>query len=187
MNDRDKRTTARILTVNHAGEAGAIRIYQAQSFVCRRLHRDLVPFLEETLAHEIEHKTLFRDAMPSRGARPCRTLWLWGLGGWLLGFVTAMMGKNMVWICTEAVEETVHKHLEDQLFFLDGKDNALATLIKSIQEEELSHLHHAQREISTRNPLTSLVSRIIALSTEIVIWLSTQGDSAKMARAIKRL
>jgi len=121
MNDRDKRTTARILTVNHAGEAGAIRIYQAQIFVCRRLHRDLVPFLEETLAHEIEHKTLFRDAMPSRGARPCRTLWLWGLGGWILGFVTAELGKNMVWICTEAVEETVHKHLEDQLFFFGRK------------------------------------------------------------------
>ena len=68
--------------------------FQAQIFVCRRLHRDLVPFLEETLAHEIEHKTLFRDAMPSRGARPCRTLWLWGLGGWLLGFVTAIMGKT---------------------------------------------------------------------------------------------
>lgn len=187
MNDRDKRTTARILTVNHAGEAGAIRIYQAQIFVCRRLHRELLPFLEETLAHEIEHKTLFRNAMPSRRARPCRTLWLWGLGGSILGFVTAVLGKNMVWVCTEAVEETVHKHLEDRLFFLDGKDDALATLIRSIQEEELSHLHHAKREISARNPLTNIVSAIIALSTEIVIWLSTQGDSAKMARAIKRL
>lgn len=186
MNKRDQLTTARILTVNHAGEAGAIKIYEAQIVVCRILHRDLLPFLEETLAHEIEHKQLFRDAMPARGARPCYTLWIWGLGGWLLGLTTALLGKNMVWICTEAVEETVHQHLNEQLHFLDGKDDALAGMIRSIQDEELSHLQHAQQEIVQRNPLTKLVGNIIAMSTNLVIWLSTQGDSAKMARAIRQ-
>lgn len=103
----------------------------------------------------------------------------------MLGFITALLGKNMVWICTEAVEETVHQHLEDQLSFLDGIDDELYNLINSIKEEELSHLEHAQGNIASRNLLTKSVSAIIEYSTEIVIYLSTHGDSVKMAKAIR--
>lgn len=179
-----KKTIHRILKVNHAGEAGAVKIYQAQILVCKILQPSLLPFLKETLEHEIEHKALFRQAMPKRNSRPCRALWLWGIGGWILGTITALLGKNMVWICTEAVEETVHKHLEDQLRFLKGIDDELFNLIASIKQEELSHLQHAQINIVSRNWLTKFVSAIIAYSTETVIWLSTQGASSKMAKSI---
>jgi len=37
VNAINRRTTARILKVNHAGEYGAIRIYRAQAFVARNL------------------------------------------------------------------------------------------------------------------------------------------------------
>lgn len=180
------KTIGRILKVNHAGEAGAIRIYQAQILVCRLLHPSMVPFLIDTLKHEIEHKRLFQEAMPERNARPCRALWLWGSGGWVLGIVTALMGKNMVWICTEAVEETVHLHLEEQLIFLSGKDRMLHKLIDNIKEEELSHLNHATEQITNRGWLAKIVSWKIKTATEFVIWLSTQGDSTKMIRAIKQ-
>lgn len=49
------RTIARILKVNHAGEFGAIRIYRAQLWYARTVGSDLVPFLTETLSHEIQH------------------------------------------------------------------------------------------------------------------------------------
>lgn len=186
VSKKDKATIGRILKVNHAGEAGAIRIYQAQILVCRYLHPSVVPFLKQTLTHEIEHKKLFENAMPLRSARPCNALWLWGVGGWLLGCVTALLGENMVWICTQAVEETVHKHLEEQIYFLNGKDDELVSLIESIKEEELSHLDNATANISSNGWFAKLVSWKIKVATNIVIWLSTQGASSKMAVAIKK-
>lgn len=73
------RTIARILKVNHAGEFGAIRIYRAQLWYAQKTGTDLVPFLTETLAHEIRHCQTFLNAMPERNARPCNAMPLWAL------------------------------------------------------------------------------------------------------------
>src|ERR1700693_743415 len=118
VNAREQRTVTRILKVNHAGEFGAIRIYRAQIWIARRLYPDVVAVLEEILGHEINHCSLFLHAMPERRARPCRIMALWGNGGALLGVLTALLGRQGIWICTAAVEAAVHRHLEDQLQFL---------------------------------------------------------------------
>lgn len=184
MNECDRRTVARILKVNHAGEYGAIRIYRAQIWIARQFYPDLLAFLEETLAHEIDHCAKFRQAMPDRDAKPCRIMALWGNGGLILGFVTALMGRQAIWICTAAVEAAVHRHLDDQLNFLRDRDTALHHLIESIQGEELSHLEHARQRIASRGPLSTLLHRFISRTTDAVIWLSTWGDSAKMAKEL---
>lgn len=185
MSPADKITAGRILKVNHAGEYGAIRIYRAQLWLARRLYPDTVNFLEETLNHEIEHCRLFRDAMPSRQARPCRAMFLWGNGGFVLGFLTALIGRQGIWICTAAVEAAVHRHLEDQLHFLKDKDPELQALILSIQEEELRHLHHAEGRIATNSLWAHFLRNMISSATDAVIWLSTWGDSSRMAAELR--
>ncbi len=181
----EKRATARIVKVNHAGEYGAIRIYRAQLWMARRFYPDLVPFLSDTLGHEIKHCALFRQAMPSRQTRPCRVMALWGNGGYVLGLITALCGRQGVWLCTAAVEATVHRHLEDQLQFLQNRDAELFNLIDSIQAEELSHLHHAEERIEATGLLAKTITWTITLSTEAVIWLSTWRDSSRMAKLLK--
>lgn len=82
MNHQAKpRLIPRILRVNHAGEHGAVAIYSAQLAHARRAHPDLAPWLSETLAHEQTHRTRFREAMPSRAAKPCRMMFVWSFGG----------------------------------------------------------------------------------------------------------
>jgi 3-demethoxyubiquinol 3-hydroxylase len=182
MRTPDKLAIARILKVNHAGEYGAIRIYRAQIWVARRLYPDVVPFLEETLGHEIEHCALFYGAMPSREAKPCRVMAFWGNGGLVLGFLTALIGRQGIWVCTEAVEATVHRHLDEQLHFLAARDAELHGLITSIQGEELHHLNYARERVTSRALWTRLLYGLVAAATETVIWLSTWGDSTRMAR-----
>lgn len=184
MNNRDQKTTRRILKVNHAGEYGAIRIYRAQLWAARRWYPSLVDFLEETLGHEERHCELFFAAMPDRNTRPCYVMSLWGNGGYVLGLVTAMFGAQSIWICTSAVEETVHRHLEEQLSFLRGKDDQLAELIDSIKVEELHHLEHANSKIVAETVWARILRLTITSATEILIGLSTWGDSLLMAREI---
>src|SRR5262245_4879430 len=176
----DRLTISRILKVNHAGEYGAIRIYRAQLWVARRIYPEIATFLEETLAHELRHCAMFRAAMSERGARPCRIMSLWGNGGLMLGFFTSCLGRQGIWICTAAVEGAVHRHLEEQLHFLRGKDDNLRSLILSIQREELDHLNHAEARIISRAAWARLLSGLITASTDAVIWLSTWGTSSKM-------
>jgi len=178
------RTAARILRVNHGGEHAAIRIYRGQIALAGLTCPDLLPFLRETVAHEERHLRIFRDLMPPRSARPCRLMWLWAIGGGALGLGTALMGREAVLACTESVERTVHSHLQDQLRWLDGRDDELAAAIRDIQVEELEHLAFAERERRANGPLHRLLDRTISVLTDLLIWLTTRGDSARLARQL---
>ena len=180
----EQRTIARILKVNHAGEYGAIRIYRAQLFVARHFYTSLVPFLSEALADEEGHFRQFLAAMPARHARPCHAMFLWGGGGTILGLLTATFGRNTIMVCTKAVEQTVHRHLEDQLNFLHSRDHELHAIITDIQVEENNHLAFANAELRA-SPLNKFLKIFITLSTEIVIWLSTQGAVSRMEKTLR--
>jgi 3-demethoxyubiquinol 3-hydroxylase len=185
LSARDALTVARIVRVNHAGEYGAIRIYRAQIRVGRWRFPDAVPELEEMLRHEIRHCDVFRAAMPARNSRPCRIMSLWSLGGSLLGLVTALMGRRSLWICTAAVEATVHHHLDEQLYFLAGRDRELHAAILDIREEELSHLDHAEAQLDSPGHYDRVLRRTISIITDALIWLSTWGDSSRMKAALR--
>lgn len=178
---RDALTIARIVRVNHAGEYGAIRIYTAQIGVSAKRYPDVVPALADMLQHEKKHCAAFFAAMPQRQSRPCRIMSLWSWGGWLLGFATALMGRQAIWVCTAAVEAAVHRHLDDQLAFLSDRDAELHGIIVGIREEELSHLHHAESQITAFGPGGRLLRRLISDLTDALIWLSTWGDSTRMS------
>jgi ubiquinone biosynthesis monooxygenase Coq7 len=178
-------TIQRILKVNHAGEHGAIRIYGAQISVSKILWPSVASVLDELRQHEVEHCRLFRQAMPEHGARPCRAMFLWGAGGYLLGLTTALCSPRLIWVCTEAVESAVHRHLDDQLSFLERRSAALHALIASIQKEELSHLHAAQLRRGSPGAFHRISIGVIGAITDGLIWLSTQGDSARMAAALR--
>ncbi len=184
LSREEQRTIARILKVNHAGEHSAISIYLAQLWVARRLFPAVAPFLEDTLAHEISHRRQFLAAMPERNARPCAAMSLWGIGGSVLGLVTALMGVNAIMACTKAVEQTVHRHLDEQLHFLRGRDEPLRALIAAIQVEEDQHLGHACAHLRPTG-LTRMIEAVVDVSTEIVIWLSTQGAVSRMAASLR--
>jgi ubiquinone biosynthesis monooxygenase Coq7 len=183
---REALTVARIVRVNHAGEYGAIRIYRAQIRVARRLFPNVVSDLEDMLQHEIEHCAVFCGAMPARNSRPCRIMSLWSIGGSVLGLVTAVMGRQSIWTCTAAVEAAVHRHLDDQLGFLVTRDKELHEAIVNIREEELSHLTHAEAQLGVPDPYQRFLRRLISVLTDLLIWLSTWGDSTRMAAELRR-
>jgi ubiquinone biosynthesis monooxygenase Coq7 len=182
---RDRLTIKRIVRVNHAGEYGAIRIYSAQIAIAKRLWPDVVPALEQMLADEVRHCDKFYAAMPARQSRPCRVMQFWSFGGWLLGTITALMGRNTIWVCTAAVEEAVHRHLDDQMHYLQARDAELYGVIESIRVEELAHLNHAEAELKSGQAKFPLLRRFIAAVTDALIWLSTWGDSQRMAKALR--
>lgn len=173
---------ARILRVNHGGETGAILIYRMQLAVARHRAPDLIPFLQQALADERSHQARFRALMPERASKPCRLMALWTIGGGLLGLASALLGREAILACTEAVERTVHRHLEDQIHWADRNDPVLARTIREIQVEELQHLDFAVQ--ARRLPGFGWLDALIAHATEGLIWISTRGDSRRLMRQL---
>jgi ubiquinone biosynthesis monooxygenase Coq7 len=104
----------RIIRVDHAGELGAIQIYNAQILVSRVLQRDIVPRLEDMLRHEREHFERFDQLLKKRNIRHCYALAIWATGGFILGALTGLLGRNAIWVCTNSIETMVLHHLEWQ-------------------------------------------------------------------------
>ena len=176
---RFTRTVGQILRVNYAGEYAAIRIYGAQIAISRVFHPSLLDFLSDTISHEQRHAARVLALMPPRDTRPCGATPLWGMAGSLLGLFTALLGRNGVMICTEAVERTVHAHLNEQLDWLGTRDPELTGTIIDIRDEEIGHQTEAQIRRSCYRWPSRLLDGTITRLTAILIWCSTYGASTR--------
>lgn len=110
----------RVLKVNHAGEHGAVNIYAGQILVARLTAPDLVAELREFKSHEERHRATFWAELVRRNQPRCRSYHLCGLGGFVLGLVTGVLGRNAIAATTVAIERVVLRHLADQLSVLRG-------------------------------------------------------------------
>lgn len=178
------RTVRQILRVNYAGEYGATRIYDAQIVLARLFHPAVSGFLEETVVHERRHAAAFRALMPDRATRPCGATPMWGVGGSFLGVITGLLGSNAMMTCTEAVERTVHAHLNKQLAFLGCRDEQLAQTIAAIRDEEVGHHDEARNRHTKNGPALRALDWSVAKLTSLLIWCSTYGTLTRMKNAI---
>ncbi len=128
-----------IVRVNHAGEYGARRIYQGQLAV---LGKD--PETRELLEHMAEqedvHLKYFDDQIKRRNIRPTVFQPIWHVGGYLMGWATAKMGKRAAMACTVAVEDVISGHYGDQLYKLENSsEKELKDKITQFKAEEEEH------------------------------------------------
>jgi ubiquinone biosynthesis monooxygenase Coq7 len=160
----------RILKVNHAGEHGAVNIYRGQRLVSFWRDAALKRELEEFRAHEERHRAIFAAELARRGVRRCRTYWMCGLGGFLLGISTGICGRASIAAVTVAVERVVLRHLEIQLRELDGIDPAAHAAIASILDDERAHHDRAALEPRQGIFWPRILKPAVSAATEFVIW-----------------
>lgn len=162
----------RILKVNHAGENGAIHIYAGQVIAARWTAPTLVDELREFKTHEERHRAIFAAELQRRGVPRCRSYGLCGAGGILLGLITGLFGRSAIAATTVAVERVVLRHLQHQLLTLSGRDEAAVSAIKQIVEEEQTHHDQSAAHLGdTGRFWPRVLTPIVAVSTEAVIWL----------------
>ena len=109
-----------IIRVNHAGEMGAKVIYDGQ-ILALKLKKDFetLKIVEEMKAQEVEHFNFFDEKIKQKKVRPTLMQPIWGVGGFALGFITAMIDKKSTMVCTTAVEEVIDEHYQEQIHELD--------------------------------------------------------------------
>jgi len=161
----------RVLKVNHAGEQGAINIYRGQILASRLRAPRLVAELREFQTHEERHRAIFWAELQRRGRRRCRSFHLCGVGGFLLGAITGLLGPSAVAATTVAVERVVLQHLEAQLRVLRDADPAAHAAVLAIVREEREHHDRAALETRQGAFWPCILLPVVSFSTEAVIWL----------------
>ncbi|HEY0131430.1 MAG TPA: demethoxyubiquinone hydroxylase family protein, partial [Allosphingosinicella sp.] len=161
----------RIMKVDHAGEHGGICIYRAQILLARWRAPEMVGELEGFLAHERRHRLRFGAELSRRGARRCRSYFLCGLGGFVLGAATGLAGRQAIAATTVAIERVVIRHMHEQAEALHGLDAQAVAALRDVIADEQSHHDLSEARLDARGPWPKLINPIVAASTEAVIWL----------------
>ena len=174
MNLTDKKALEEIIRVDHAGERGAIKIYEGQLLALKTFKQDeeLKQKIEEMKEHESEHYDFFDKEIQKRNIKPTKFLPLWDLLGVTLGFGTAMLGKKAAMLCTASVEEVIDEHYKNQTYKLKDDEKVLKEKIIKFREDELHHKDIAYEHGASKDGVYNLLDKIIKTSSRIAITIS---------------
>ncbi len=174
MKKTDQKILEEIIRVDHAGERGAIKIYEGQLLALKTFKQDeeLRRKIEEMKEHEAEHLNFFNKEIEKRNIKPTKLLPVWDLLGVALGFGTAMLGKKAAMLCTASVEEVIDDHYKNQTYHLKEDEKELKEKIVKFREDELEHKDIAYSEGATKKGIYNLLDKVIKTSSRIAITIS---------------
>ncbi len=169
-----KNKIEQFIRVDHAGERGAIKIYEGQLLALNTLIKDedLKKKIEEMKEHEQEHCEYFENEIKKRNISPTKLLPLWDLLGIGLGFGTTLMGKKATMLCTASVEEVIQNHYLNQIKQLGKDEQKLKLKIIKFREDEIHHKDIAYDEGATKNGPYFILDKIIKTGSKIAISIS---------------
>ena len=165
------------IRVDHAGERGAIKIYEGQLLALNTLikNENLKKTIQEMKNHEKEHCEYFEREMKNRNIKPTKLLPLWDLVGVGLGFGTTILGKKAAMLCTASVEEVIDKHYLNQINQLNSDEKDLKKKIKKFREDEMHHKNIAYEEGATKKGIYFFLDKAIKTGSKIAISISEKN------------
>jgi len=162
----------RMIRVDHAGEYGAVRIYEGQLAVLGESAS--APTIRKMVEQEEVHLDEFNKLVAGRRVRPTALLPLWHLAGFALGAGTALLDEKAAMACTVAVEEVIEEHYAGQVERLETEkdETELRDTFEKFRQEEVEHrdtgLEHGAEEAPGYEALTAAIKE----GTRLAIWLS---------------
>jgi len=160
-----------MIRVDHAGEFGAVRIYEGQLAVLRGRKDASAHVIEKMAKQEERHLKAFDALVNARRVRPTALSPLWQVAGFALGAATALMGEKAAMACTAAVEEVIDEHYAGQIERLDH-DPDLKAEIADFRADEIAHKHEALAHGAEEAPGYRVLSRAIKAGCRLAIKLS---------------
>ena len=174
MKKTNKKKIEEFIRVDHAGERGAIKIYEGQLLALNTVvkNHELKKKIEEMQIHEKEHCDYFEKEIKKRNIKPTKFLPLWDLLGVGLGFGSTIIGKKATMLCTASVEEVIDEHYQSQINQLENDEKVLKNKIIKFRNDELLHKDIAYEEGATKEGLYSIMDKVIKIGSKIAIRIS---------------
>ena len=174
MEKTNRKTLEEIIRVDHAGERGAIKIYEGQLLALKTIKQDeaLKDKIEEMKEQEKEHLQYFEKEIQKRKIKPTYLLPLWDVMGVALGFGTVLLGKKAAMLCTASVEEVIEDHYQNQLKKIGNDEIDLKAKIEKFKGDEVYHKNIAYETGATNKGLYSVKDKVIKTGSRIAITIS---------------
>jgi len=174
MKKTDPKKLEEFIRVDHAGERGAIKIYEGQLLALSTVvkNNDLKEMIRDMKEHEQEHCNFFEDEIRKRNIKPTKLLPLWDLLGLGLGFGSTILGKKAAMLCTASVEEVIDGHYKSQIDQIGSDENDLKKNIIKFRNDEINHKDIAYDNGATKEGFYSIIDKVIKTGSKLAIKIS---------------
>jgi 3-demethoxyubiquinol 3-hydroxylase len=135
--DTERRASAALMRVNHAGELAAQALYHGQAFMARsQSTRDM---LLTAARSESDHLGWCEARLAELSARPSLLNPLWYAASFAIGAAAALAGDRTSLGFVAETERQVEGHLDDHLERLPKSDTRSRAILATMRAEEIAH------------------------------------------------
>ena len=161
----DRRESAALMRVNHAGEVAAQALYHAQALFAR--NAKVREFMLHAAREETDHLAWCETRLKELGARPSVLNPLWYAGSFGIGTLAALLGDRASLGFVAETERQVEGHLKGHLERLPPDDLRSRTIVEAMCHDEVGHGREAQSAgaASLPGPVRELMRRTASIMT----------------------
>jgi ubiquinone biosynthesis monooxygenase Coq7 len=140
---REKRTSAALMRVNHAGEVAAQALYHGQALTAG--NPALREAMEQAAREEDDHLRWCRERLEQLEGRTSVLDPIWYAGAFAFGAASGLAGDRINLGFLAETERQVVKHLNDHLERLPVPDQRSRAILEQMREDEAHHAQVAER------------------------------------------
>jgi ubiquinone biosynthesis monooxygenase Coq7 len=168
LNSKEKKHSAGLMRVNHAGEVCAQALYQGQALTAHLTH--VKQQMTEAAIEETDHLAWCEQRLYELGSKPSHLNIIWYSGSILLGALAGLAGDKISLGFVAETEHQVSAHLQSHLKSLPQHDKKTHAILEQMQEDEEHHAHTAIAAGGIELPATikqlmSIISKIMTKSS----------------------
>ena len=150
LSPEEKRESAALMRVNHAGEVAAQALYHAQAMFTR--NPEVREFMLNAAREETDHLAWCEVRLAELGSRPSALKPLWYAGSFGIGAIAALMGDRASLGFVAETERQVEGHLRGHLDRLPAADLRSRAIVEAMRHDEAGHGEQAQSAGGARLP-----------------------------------
>ncbi len=171
LSDREKRLSARLMRINHAGEIAAQALYQGQALTAR--DEKVKAQMQRSAQEEYDHLDWCEKRVKQLGSHTSYLNPLWYTGSLAIGALAGKAGDKWSLGFVAETERQVGKHLESHLKRLPAKDYKSRAVLEQMDIDEAEHAHKAIQAGAAElpRPIKGLMQLTSKVMTKTAYWL----------------
>jgi ubiquinone biosynthesis monooxygenase Coq7 len=171
LDEAQRRESAGLMRVNHAGEVAAQALYHGQALAARTpATREL---LLKAAREEADHLGWCEQRLRELGAGPSLLNPLWYAGSFAVGAVAAAFGDGASLGFVAETERQVEGHLDEHLRRLPMADSTSRAVVDAMRDDEIAHASTARAAGAVELPgiVRGLMRGTAKVMTRTAYWI----------------
>lgn len=141
LSDKDRRHSAGLMRVNHAGEVCAQALYHGQAYVSKQ--PEIKQHLQQAALEEGDHLQWCQQRLHALQSHTSYLNPLWYAGSFLIGVSAGLVSDKISLGFVAETETQVMTHLQNHLASLSREDSESKIVLQVMHDDEAKHRQEA--------------------------------------------